>query len=310
MYGMNKINIAIIGNNFGKKVHLPAFQTIPNVNAIVYSKNNWLDAMNGSIDAVSIAVSPTSSFEVITTAIKHNKQIFCEKPLATNLTDAIQIQKLLPSSIIHAIDFELCESRIIKKMKFFLDSEKLGQILSFRLVWEPLQTYDTHSWKLDSSKGGGVLNNFGSHILYLLEWLFSKDIKKIFGNVFPNEKNNTEINIDVEFDRFSGKISVALCKKQMAYFILEVICKYGSFILENKTNILQNFSLQISKKNALVGTIIDYENDTSNKDGRINLVNSLATKFINGIRTNAQIHPNINDGVRVQFLINELLGNK
>src|ERR1700690_3942084 len=101
---MSKINVAIIGSNFGLSTHLPAFRSVEEANVIAMCSrnieklkntgveiitNNYMDIMvNDNIHTVSIAVPPLEAFEIIKSAINHNKHIFLEKPLSFNLEKA------------------------------------------------------------------------------------------------------------------------------------------------------------------------------------------------------------------------------
>jgi len=325
---MNKINVAIIGANFGSKVHVPAFNLIEDANVMaICSKNinnaadvakhnnnikivtdNWLDIMeNDSVHAVSIAVPPLESYEIFKSAIKHNKHIFCEKPLASNLSNAIDIKNLLNDNIIHAIDFEICESRIVKKLKQMISSKYLGYVNSFELNWKLITNFSNNSsWKLDANKGGGALNNFGSHIFHLLEYVFSDRIQSVSGKLLPSLEFNTYMEAITDFKSFNGSINIDANTKSPSDFILKVHCEHGTFLLKNNTAVLKNFSLLI-QYDTNEPIIVDYENDLSNKDGRIELVSSVARKFINGIKLNSQATPNIYDGARAQFLTDILL---
>jgi predicted dehydrogenase len=301
------INLAIIGKNFGNHVHRPAFASIKNVNVIgVYSKN-WQDIINDkNIDAISIATPPNVAYSIIKAAIENNKHIFCEKPLAANLTEATDIKNILNDKIINAIDFEICEARLVKKIKDLINNKYLGEIKSFSFSWLLKNKYNKNSWKLDINKGGGIINNYGSHIFNLIEYIFSDQIQNIYGKVVPRLGTNTIAYIVAEFKVFSGTIHIDTDTNIPSSFILNIICDEGTVLLSNKTNNLNNFTLEIQNK-ANGSSIIDREDDISEIDGRIMLVRSVATKFINGIRESKQMHPNIYDGWRVQFLIDKVL---
>ena len=201
---MTKINVGIIGANFGSKVHVPAFKQIQDVNIVaIYSRNinnaissaaqynipiatdNWLDIIKDeNIHAITIALPPLESYPVFKAAITHNKHIFCEKPFCYDLSSAAEIKNLLTSNIIHAIDFEICESRIVKKLKDMIDSRYLGDIIDFDFNWKLMTNFSNNSsWKLNVNKGGGALNNFGPHVFYLLEWLFADTMQIVSGKL-------------------------------------------------------------------------------------------------------------------------------
>lgn len=326
MFGTSKINVAVIGANFGARVHIPAFQLVEDANVVALcSKNifnaitigskynipiitgNLLDIMNNnSIQAVSIAVPPSQSYEILKSAIQHGKHIFCEKPLTANLSDAIKIKNLLTDKIIHAIDFEICECEAVKSLKDKISTKYLGDIQYFQLNWKLITNSFNSIWKLNANNGGGALHNFGSHVLHLLEWVFSDRIQSISGKLLPDPTFNTFMSAVIEFPSFGGSVYIDADTKTPSDFFLRVMCERGSFILQNNTGILKNFSLLVKKNNEMPITI-NCESNFSEKDGRIDLVSSLARRFIEGIKNNTQVAPNIEDGQRVQFLTNILL---
>lgn len=326
MFGTSKINVAVIGANFGARVHIPAFQLVEDANVVALcSKNisnaitigskynipvitdNLSDIMNNKdIHAVSVAVPPLQSYEILKSAIQHGKHIFCEKPLTANLSDAIKIKNLLTDKIIHAIDFEICECEAVKSLKDKISAKYLGDVKYFQFNWKLITNSFNNTWKLDANNGGGALHNFGSHTLHLLEWVFSDRIQKISGKLLPRPSFNTFINAIIEFPSFGGSAYIDANTKTPSDFFLRVVCEDGSLVLQNDTGILKNFSLLVKRDNE-VSTIIDCENVFLEKDGRIDLVSSLARRFIEGIKNNTQVAPNIEDGLRVQFLTNILL---
>lgn len=327
MFGTSKINVAVIGANFGARVHIPAFQLVEDANvAALCSKNisnaitmgsqynipvitdNLSDIMNNKdIHAVSVAVPPSQSYEILKSAIRHGKHLFCEKPLTANLSDAIKIKNLLTDKIIHAIDFEICECAAVKSLKEKISAKYLGDIRYFQFNWKLITNSFDSTWKLDANNGGGALHNFGSHTLHLLEWVFSDRIQTISGKLLPSLSFNTFVDAIIEFSSFGGSVCIDANTKTPSDFFLRIVCEDGSFVLQNDTGILKNFSLLINK-NDKTSPIIDCKNDDlSERDGRIDLVSSLARRFIEGIKNNTQIIPNIEDGLRVQFLTNILL---
>lgn len=304
------INIGIIGNNFGVKVHLPAFKSIENVYINSICKNhNWQDIIfDKSIDAICLSVPPTESFEILKLALKNNKHIFCEKPLAISVNNAKDIKELLNENIITAINFEICESRIVKKLRELIKSKYLGKIKEFSFIWQATNNNKNHIWKNNINMGGGALNNFGSHILNLIEYIFPDTIQNITAKTLEKDlEYNDYCNLFLQFSLYNGSIIIDTKHnpENNSNITLVVTCQHGDLILQNYTGILKNFSL-FESKNGLIKKI-DNEISDNEIDGRIELTNSLAKKFINGIKLNKQIRPNIQDGIRVQGLIDILI---
>jgi predicted dehydrogenase len=294
------INVAIIGNNFGRRVHIPAFQSIENVNIVTCSDYNWIDLMcDTGIDAISLSVPPSAAYEILKSAIFNKKHIFCEKPFCSNVKDALDIWSLVKDTdLITAINFEICESRIIKKFKNILLTKKIN---GFSFNWNTINNNKEHIWKNNILLGGGALNNFGSHVLNLIEYVFSQKINNISGSLLPKLYYNELVNANLYFNSFMGTMTIDTTSNVGSDILMTVHCDDGDLILKNNTPALKNFSLFDND------TLIDQEQDISNIDGRIELTNSIARKFINGIKIGAQIYPNIADGLRVQFLMNQLI---
>ena len=96
MKNKKKINLGIIGKNFGYKVIYKSFTKNKNYkilgfafkskqkNKIKISKNiklyaNWKKLiLDKNIDAVAITTPPQIHKKIIKFAIKHNKHVFCE----------------------------------------------------------------------------------------------------------------------------------------------------------------------------------------------------------------------------------------
>jgi hypothetical protein len=76
-------------------------------------------------------------------------------------------------------------------------------------------------------------------------------------------------------------------------------------ILANHTANMSNLVL-VQKLTGQYPSIIDQVNNTDS-DGRINLVGSITKRFIDGIRNNQQVFPNLHDGFRIQQLNDILL---
>lgn len=300
------INLAIIGKNFGKNVLFPAFNKIENVNIVGLFSNNWRDVLNSDIQSIAISVPPETQYDILIEAIKLNKHIFCEKPLTIDLNHSNKIIELLENkNIITCVDFELCQSIVIEKLKNIINSKQFGNVISFDLQWYPKisLTRANSKWKQNALNGGGAIGNFTSHILYLLNWLFSEQIEIIKSNIDAQIINNY-VEAKIKINNINGSF-VVNCNSFNNYFCLNILCENGKLILQNNTDKLSNFSLFSNQDNELK-CIIDYI-DNSEQDGRIKLVSSLANIFITGIENNTQVEPNIFDGAKIQKLLDILI---
>jgi predicted dehydrogenase len=189
------VNIGIVGAGFGRQVQAPAFQSVSECEVralcalpleqaqqaaqglgIPKATENWRDLVaDPDIHALAVAVPPSLQAEIAVAAAQAGKHLFCEKPLALNVSQA---QKVVAAArqakIVHAMDFIFPEIAAWQKARELLSSSALGRIRHAALTWRvETYTYRTgaDNWKTRAASGGGTLNNFASHTLSYLEWV-------------------------------------------------------------------------------------------------------------------------------------------
>lgn len=122
-------------------------------------------------DIIDICTPVYLHAQMIEECVKLGKQVICEKPLATNLEDALRIVKLRGKiGIVYQFRF----NPKIKKLKKELEEGKYGEIKMVTANyyrWRGEEYYK--KWEWDKIKaGGGVSFNVCIHYFDLLQWLF------------------------------------------------------------------------------------------------------------------------------------------
>ena len=202
-YMSRLISVGIIGTGFGAKVHAPIINSHPHfhVKAIssVYRGNveevirqtgikngytNWMDMLTSeSLDLVVIASAPNHHAEMVAEALK-NHHVICEKPMAMNVEESLQmIKDKNSSSNKAAINFEFRFKPARTKVKEIIDSGLLGRIMHVRYAGHILNFQEFHSgktsWKESKETGGGLLIAIGSHMIDSLNWWLKDPIKSV-----------------------------------------------------------------------------------------------------------------------------------
>ena len=106
---MKRINVGIIGRNFGYKVIYRALKKIKDFNVLGFSVKkisnefksekikiykSWKSLISDKqINSIFISSPPRTHKKIIKFAIKKNKNIFCDKPVTTSLKDITDICK-------------------------------------------------------------------------------------------------------------------------------------------------------------------------------------------------------------------------
>jgi predicted dehydrogenase len=132
-------------------------------------------------DAATTQMRPA----LLTQAIEAGKHIYCEKPVSTNLTDALALfRKTQARGIKHGVVQDKLFLPGLMKLKLLIDSGFFGRLLSVRgefgyWVFEgDLQPAQRPSWNYRSEDGGGIILDMLCHWRYVLDNLFG-DVKSV-----------------------------------------------------------------------------------------------------------------------------------
>jgi len=127
------------------------------------------------------AATTVQRFDVIKKAIAAGKHIYCEKPTATNVADAMTLYKLARDrGIKHGVVQDKLWLPGLMKLKMLVDSGFFGRILSvrgefgywvFEGDWQPAQR---PSWNYKKEEGGGIIVDMLCHWRYVLDNIFGK----------------------------------------------------------------------------------------------------------------------------------------
>jgi predicted dehydrogenase len=132
-------------------------------------------------DAGTTQMRPT----LIARAIKAGKHIYCEKPVATNLPEALELVKLAQAAgIKHGVVQDKLFLPGLMKLAMLVKSGFFGRILSVRgefgyWVFEgDLQPTQRPSWNYREEDGGGIILDMLCHWRYVLDNLFG-DVQSV-----------------------------------------------------------------------------------------------------------------------------------
>ncbi len=341
-----KLRIAIAGLGFGKKIHLEALKEsdylIPT--AIYHYKkekgplleketglnfyHNWEKLVKcKEIDGIIIATSPESRFELAKEALKNNKHLLLEKPVALTSQEIEELQRIsLINNLSVCVDFEYRVVPLFLQTKKIIDENILGKVYLIKLDWlmgsrsDPKRSWNWYSQK---EKGGGVLGALGTHAFDMLNWFFGES-KKISGKLstsikercLPNSSKSLEVtsediciaNLEISnFDNTSipCQVSLSSISRNGRGFSLEVYGSEGSLFLksENQKDYVHGFNLKISSKedntyNLTADPLYNFEKTWS--DGRIAPVKRIQSLWAESINNQTPVIPGLSEGLESQ----------
>ncbi|MEI7535805.1 MAG: Gfo/Idh/MocA family oxidoreductase [Comamonadaceae bacterium] len=114
-------------------------------------------------------------------AIRAGKHVYCEKPIATNLNEAVEITRLAQQSgLKHGVVQDKLFLPGLRKLDMLRRADFFGRLLSVRIefgywVFEgDLQPIQRPSWNYRAEEGGGIILDMVCHWRYVLDNLFGK----------------------------------------------------------------------------------------------------------------------------------------
>src|ERR1700722_2007674 len=188
------IGIGIVGCNYGRLVHLPAFRLDPRCEVVALAGRDaartaalakaghiplafgtWEQLVeHPDVGAVCIAPDPGLQPQIAVRALELGKPVFAEKPMAADLAGAQRMVRAAEASgQTTMVDFNFCEILSWVKAKALFDEGAIGRLRHVDVNWN-VENYSWRMrlkiWKPNGAEGGGVLGNFVSHCFHYLEW--------------------------------------------------------------------------------------------------------------------------------------------
>jgi predicted dehydrogenase len=231
---MKELKIGIIGFGFMGKTHTYGYKTIPlyysdlpfkiklvgvcDVDLEVAKKaketldfefatDNPDDIFNcPNIDIIDVCTPNIYHKEAVLKAIKANKNVYCDKPLATSFKETKEITDLLHNTnVITQMALQYRFFPATMRAKELIEEGKIGRVMSFRSCYLHSGSVDATKkigWKQDKKFGGGVLFDLGSHVIDLMYHLLG-EYASIFAHtdiIYKQRPDSSGNMVDIEVD--------------------------------------------------------------------------------------------------------------
>lgn len=214
------IRIAIIGHGFMGHEHEKMLSDFPGIKLVGisdrdpqqledvkegikrYTSNEELFA-DPEVDVVIIAANNNQHHDLVLQAAAAKKDIICEKPVAMSQEELEDMEKAVAEN---GVRFTVHQQRRydpdFRTAKAVYDSGTLGEVYAIKN-----QLYgfngNMHDWHVLVSEGGGMLYDWGVHLLDQVCWMFpGAKLKSVFADI--RNVINTEVddyfNIMLRFD--------------------------------------------------------------------------------------------------------------
>ncbi len=214
------VRIAIIGHGFMGHEHEKMLSDFPGIklvgiadkdpeqlNDVIdgvkrYSSNEELFA-DPEVDVVIIAANNNQHRDLVIQAAKAKKDIICEKPVAMSLAELDDMEKAVKEN---GVKFTVHQQRRydpdFNTAKAVYDSGTLGDVYAVKNLLYGFNG-NMHDWHVLVSEGGGMLYDWGVHLLDQLCFMFpGAKLKSVFADIrnVINEEVDDYFNIMLRFD--------------------------------------------------------------------------------------------------------------
>lgn len=259
------IKTALIGKKYGVEVLLPAIYRIKkiklkaicgkNKNINIEKQKNmvryyysWKEMLNKeNIDLVIIATPPYIQEKIIKVLIKKKIPFMAQKPFTVSFENTKKFYKdIIKSKLPVTVDYNFIFLPIFIKFRKIIKNIPQNQINKYEIKWH-FQSYAYKnkiiSWKVNKKRGGGTLNNFGSHIIAVIQNFFGS-VEKVdvfksklnWGNYFNNKNSDNVIVNTTHYNKINGSISICPNVKSKKELSVTVYTNNFSLKLINITN--------------------------------------------------------------------------
>ena len=127
------------------------------------------------VDIVHICTPNHLHKDALLSAIRHQKHIYCDKPLVATAVEAEEVRSALAGyQGVAQMTFQNRFFPATMRARQLIEAGALGEVLGFRACFlhgGSASSAAPLKWKLTSAAGGGVIADLASHLLDLLDWL-------------------------------------------------------------------------------------------------------------------------------------------
>lgn len=143
--------------------------------------NDYREMIDKSdIDFVIIRTPDDLHLEHAKYALEKGKHVYCEKPMAINLGNAVELMRAAKKAKTKIqVGYELHISELYSRTKKAVQENWCGRILFafhdyLRPPWE-----ETEHFRMDKSRSGGLIVHDGCHYLDFLRWIIDKEVVEL-----------------------------------------------------------------------------------------------------------------------------------
>jgi len=279
------------------------------------------------IHFIDICTPNDAHFDIVKKAAQYGKAIYCEKPLAANYSDAVEMAKIVKEkNIINSVALVYRFMPVLTLLKRELEKETIGKIIDFKVRTyhdSYLNEKKKDTWRTGKNSGGGALLDLGVHLIDMIQFTMG-EIEEVEAKtrIFFEDRAEVDEIANCDFilkGGIRGSLEVSRIfteREQIDDYV--VYGSHGSI----KINFNNPYEIEIYNyesnstliKNVAAGDeLLKYYADKRNSLGYFqNCHTSSLINFVNKIYNNSNdgIDGNFDEALKCQRIIDKVYGIK
>lgn len=162
----------------------------------VIDVNKFSEILSDKEISLVFVTASTDAHKAITIqSLRAGKAVMCEKPVAGNLTDSIEMIEVAEKlDAFLQIGFELRYSKLYTKIKEWIDAGYLGNVINTHACYICSEFHGKGSWRNKKSTAGGMFLEKLCHYVDLPRWWISDQVKDVYSVCAPNAVKYFEVH--------------------------------------------------------------------------------------------------------------------
>ena len=150
-----------------------------------------------SVDFIDICTPNDSHGDIVENAIKYKKPIYCEKPLSSSYSEALEMTKHIKESGLRnavALTYRFVPSILLIKDE--IEEGTIGEIIDFKIKLYHKSYLDPNKkgvWRTKAASGGGALLDLGIHLIDIVHFTLG-EIEEVNCNTRIFFKDRTSVD--------------------------------------------------------------------------------------------------------------------
>jgi predicted dehydrogenase len=222
------IHVGVLGaGNYAQAVFLPAIKKAGGASMVAIASASGLSAAhaaqkfgfsiaasdeneilaNPDINTVVILTRHQQHSRQLITALQNGKAVYCEKPLAINLEELEQVEKILSSQpgAFLTVGFNRRYAPFSIKLKEFIQAANAPMVIHYRVNAGFLPS---NHWLHDPAQGGGRIIGEGCHFIDLCTFLTGQNPVSVTAQALPDGGQFQQDNCCITLRYPNGSIAV------------------------------------------------------------------------------------------------------